>query len=141
MMAFFVRLADDYGPAISCFQKSFFRNIIALAIASAVLLLPGGGRGRGVAATRGIVCLLVARSAFGTAGIFANFKAISDIPIAEAMTLLTVPLVLRTYQGAYSTQWNLLMAASCIALAPVILLYLVSQKFIISGIMLGGIKG
>ena len=54
---------------------------------------------------------------------------------------LTVPLVLRTYQGAYSTQWNLLMAASCIALAPVILLYLVSQKFIISGIMLGGIKG
>ena len=54
---------------------------------------------------------------------------------------LTVPLVLRTYQGAYSTQWNLLMAASCIALAPVIFVYLVSQKFIISGIMLGGIKG
>ena len=54
---------------------------------------------------------------------------------------LTVPLVLRTYQGAYSTQWNLLMAASCIALAPVIFVYLISQKFIISGIMLGGIKG
>ena len=87
MMAFFVRLADDYGPAISCFQKSFFRNIIALAIAAAVLLLPGGGRRRGVAATGGIVCLLVARSVFGTAGIFANFKAISEIPIAEAMTL------------------------------------------------------
>lgn len=54
---------------------------------------------------------------------------------------LTVPLVLRTYQGAYSTQWNLLMAASCIALAPIIFVYLISQKFIISGIMLGGIKG
>ena len=87
MMAFFVRLADDYGPAVSCFQKSFFRNIIALAIASIVLMLPNGGRSRGVAATKGIVCLLVARSVFGTAGIFANFKAVSEIPIGEAMTL------------------------------------------------------
>lgn len=54
---------------------------------------------------------------------------------------MTVPLVLRSYKGNYSTQWHLLMAASCIALAPVVLLYIVSQKFIISGIMMGGIKG
>lgn len=54
---------------------------------------------------------------------------------------MTVPLVLRSYKGSYSTQWHLLMAASCIALAPVVLLYIVSQKFIISGIMMGGIKG
>lgn len=54
---------------------------------------------------------------------------------------MTVPLVLRSYNGSYSTQWHLLMAASCIALAPVVLLYIVSQKFIISGIMMGGIKG
>ena len=54
---------------------------------------------------------------------------------------MTVPLVLRSYKGNYSTQWHLLMAASCIALAPVVLLYIVSQKFIISGLMMGGIKG
>lgn len=54
---------------------------------------------------------------------------------------MTVPLVLRTFQGNYSTQWNLLMAASCIALLPVITLYIVSQRWIISGIMIGGIKG
>ena len=36
---------------------------------------------------------------------------------------------------------HLLMAAACIALAPVIVLYIACQKFIISGIMLGGIKG
>ena len=54
---------------------------------------------------------------------------------------MTVPLVLRIFKGNYSTQWNLLMAASCIALAPVVILYIFSQKFIISGIMMGGIKG
>lgn len=54
---------------------------------------------------------------------------------------MTVPLVLRMFQSNYTTQWHLLMAAACIALLPVILLYLVSQRYIISGIMLGGIKG
>lgn len=54
---------------------------------------------------------------------------------------MTVPLVLRMFQSSYSTRWHLLMAAACIALLPVILIYLVSQRYIISGIMLGGIKG
>lgn len=87
MMAFFVRLADDYGPAISCFQKSFFRNAIALAIALAVLVLPKKADGRRVETSFKVAMLLVARSVLGTAGIFANFKAISVIPIGEAMTL------------------------------------------------------
>lgn len=54
---------------------------------------------------------------------------------------MTVPIVLRMFQNSYTTRWNLLMAAACIALAPVIVLYIACQKFIISGIMLGGIKG
>lgn len=54
---------------------------------------------------------------------------------------MTVPLVLRIYQSEYVTKWNLLMAASCIALVPIIALYLFSQRYIISGIMLGGVKG
>ena len=33
LMALFVRLCDDFGGSVSCFQKSFFRNVIALAIA------------------------------------------------------------------------------------------------------------
>ena len=34
LMALFVRLCDDYGAPISSFQKSFFRNVVALAIAA-----------------------------------------------------------------------------------------------------------
>lgn len=54
---------------------------------------------------------------------------------------MTVPLVLRIFQSSYTTQWHLLMAAACIALMPVITLYIAAQRYIISGIMLGGIKG
>ena len=89
-MALFVRLCDDYGGEVSSFQKSFFRNAIALVIAVAVF-----ARSRsGAAATSPNLpssarswCALVLRSVFGLVGIFANFYALSRIPIGEAMTL------------------------------------------------------
>ena len=34
LMALFVRLCDDCGAPVSSFQKSFFRNAVALAIAA-----------------------------------------------------------------------------------------------------------
>ena len=38
LMAMFVRLCDDFGGPVSCFQKSLFRNLIALFIAAAVFV-------------------------------------------------------------------------------------------------------
>ena len=87
-MAFFVRLCDNYGSGISSFQKSFFRNFIALAIAAAVFLkgprrlTADGGRFGGKA-----LFALLLRSVSGCIGIFANFYALSKIPIADAMAL------------------------------------------------------
>ena len=89
LMALFVRLCDDYGAPVSSFQKSFFRNIVALAIASVVFLRT---RRTGAAARvaayplRGIGILLL-RSVVGTVGIFSNFYALSRITIAEGQTL------------------------------------------------------
>ena len=85
LMAFFVRLCDDYGGYVSCFQKSFFRNAIALVIALAVFARGRWAAGGGRQATG--LSLLTLRSVFGTVGIFANFYALSKIPIGEAMTL------------------------------------------------------
>ncbi len=85
LMAFFVRLCDDFGGPVSAFQKSFFRNAIALAIAFAVyaknrgLSLPSLGAKAWA--------LLFGRSLAGLVGIFGNFYALSRIPIGEAMTL------------------------------------------------------
>lgn len=86
LMAMFVRLCDDFGEPISSFQKSFFRNALALVLALVVFL-----RGRASVdlcrvSRRGWFALL-ARSVFGTIGIFSNFYALGRIPIAEGQTL------------------------------------------------------
>ena len=86
LMAMFVRLCDDYGGEISSFQKSFFRNAIALVIAAAVFFR-GRGAERSLPADAKSWGMLLGRSVFGLVGIFANFYALSKIPIGEAMTL------------------------------------------------------
>ena len=96
-MGMFVRLADDFGGAVSPFQKSFFRNIVAVAVAG-VLFLRACGRAaaRPSRSERGRVALprdrtgwaaLVWRSIFGTIGIFGNFYALSHIPLGDACML------------------------------------------------------
>ena len=89
MMGMFVRLTDDLGEPVSCFQKGFFRNLAALAIAAALFLPRGhGSQASGQASPwHSSFCLLLLRSVLGTAGIFLNFYAISRIPLADAMML------------------------------------------------------
>ncbi|NJM08363.1 carbohydrate ABC transporter permease [Candidatus Gracilibacteria bacterium] len=53
----------------------------------------------------------------------------------------TLPLMLASFQNGYTTQWSLLMAASAIALVPVMLVYLLAQRYFVEGIALTGLKG
>ena len=53
----------------------------------------------------------------------------------------TLPLMLDHFQGQYSSQYALIMAGSLIVLLPVLLIYIVNQKFITKGITLSGLKG
>lgn len=115
LMAMFVRLCDDYGGPVNCFQKSLFRNLIAFFIAAAVYARNHrrGVRRSSAQASRGergaltlpdtrtskhpntqtpgvppkAWFLMLGRSASGVLGIFGNFYALSIIPIGEAMTL------------------------------------------------------
>ena len=84
LMALCVRLCDDYGAAVSSFQKSFFRNVVALAIAATAFCRTGS---RTWLPNRRLAIPLVLRALLGTIGIFANFYALSHITIAEGQTL------------------------------------------------------
>lgn len=84
IMAACVRWCDDFGQAIPCFEKSFFRNAIAFVIAAFAFV-------RSPARTFSIGgiawTVLLSRCVMGTIGIFANFYALSKIPIADGQTL------------------------------------------------------
>ena len=54
---------------------------------------------------------------------------------------LTISLGLRSFQNLYSTQWHLLMAASTVAMLPVILIFFVGQRYFIQGVVFSGVKG
>jgi multiple sugar transport system permease protein len=53
----------------------------------------------------------------------------------------TLPLGLLSFMGLYSTQWGLLMAGSLMMILPMIIVFVIGQKWFISGIQLGALKG
>jgi arabinogalactan oligomer/maltooligosaccharide transport system permease protein len=53
----------------------------------------------------------------------------------------TWPLGLNDFIGNFQTQWGLYAAASVIITVPVVLMFLYSSKYLISGLTLGSVKG
>lgn len=54
--------------------------------------------------------------------------------------MATLPLVQYIFQSQFSTNYNLAFASYLMALAPMIVVYIFAQKWIISGVMKGSIK-
>ena len=54
---------------------------------------------------------------------------------------LTIPLNQMYFYGQYNQQWHLIMAGFVISTIPIAVFYLFMQKYIISGIMSGAVKG
>jgi len=61
--------------------------------------------------------------------------------MVQSQHLRTLPIGMLYFDGAYARQTNLIMAASVMNVIPLIILFVVSQKFIVKGIQLGGVKG
>jgi multiple sugar transport system permease protein len=49
--------------------------------------------------------------------------------------------MLNQFRGEYTVNWALMMAASAIAVIPVLIVYIVGQRYIIEGIAMTGLKG
>jgi multiple sugar transport system permease protein len=53
----------------------------------------------------------------------------------------TVALGLASFRGLFTTQWQLLMAATTVVILPVVALFFLLQRYFVRGIVLTGIKG
>ena len=53
----------------------------------------------------------------------------------------TVPLGLAQFSGQAGTQWNLMMAASVLAMLPTVLLVILLQKHLVRGLLVTGLGG
>ncbi|MEL6149807.1 MAG: carbohydrate ABC transporter permease [Chloroflexota bacterium] len=55
--------------------------------------------------------------------------------------LRTLPLGLTAFQGEYSSQWNLLMSGSVVTILPLVIIYILLQRYITEGIATTGLRG
>ncbi len=58
--------------------------------------------------------------------------------VTNSMEMRTITVGLQTFIGRNNIQWHLLMAAAVISLLPVLILYLVAQKWIVEAVSLSG---
>ncbi|MCV4234345.1 carbohydrate ABC transporter permease [Virgibacillus sp. LDC1] len=82
---------------------------------------------------------LSALGIFTFLGMWNNF--FNPLIFLSSTDKFTVPMMLNLYRGMYATDWTLMMAGASIALIPVLIVYIIGQKYIIEGVTLSGIKG
>ena len=92
------------------------------------------------------VILPLSIPALATAGIMEFMYRWNDLmgPLIYLSSTLKYPLSLglANFRAAYSaTPWNLLMAASLVAVLPPLLLFFFAQKYFIQGIVISNTKG
>ncbi len=91
------------------------------------------------------LALPLARPALATATIFTFLNSWDEYPIALTMINntehATLPLAIANFQGQHATQWGLVFAASLIAVIPVIIVFLVFQRYFVQGLTAGAVKG
>ena len=90
------------------------------------------------------VVLPLSRPAVVTAAIFAFIAAWNEYIVA--LTLMTdadmkpLTVAITSYVTAYVQHWNLLFAASLLAIVPVIVLFAVIEPYLVSGLTAGSVK-
>ena len=77
--------------------------------------------------------------------LFNFMQAWQEFPVAYRIVtndvLWTWPLGIKAMQGQFQTEWGMYAAGSVLIMLPVVLLFLYSAKWLVSGLTLGSVKG
>ncbi len=91
------------------------------------------------------IILPLARPALAAVVIFAFLGAWNNflwpLVVVDSESLKTLPLGIVEFEGQFTVQWNLLMAGASLSLIPVLVVYVLAQRWIVEGIALTGQGG
>ncbi len=91
------------------------------------------------------IIMPLAKPAIATLTTFAFLHSWNDfmwpLMVVDRLALKTLPIGLAHFQDSYTAQYHLLMAASVIVMAPVLVVFLVGQRYFVRGIAMSGLKG
>jgi arabinogalactan oligomer / maltooligosaccharide transport system permease protein len=91
------------------------------------------------------IVLPLAKPAVAVTALFSFMTAWNEFIIAATFMnredMYTIPVGLRFFVGGFSQQWGYFAAGSIIAAIPVMLLFLFLQKYLVSGLTAGAVKG
>jgi len=91
------------------------------------------------------VALPAARPAIAVTALFAFMSAWNEFILAATLlgreSAFTLPVVLQSYIGEYDTAWGAFAAGAILVSVPVMGLFYVAQRQLLSGLTAGGVKG
>jgi multiple sugar transport system permease protein len=61
--------------------------------------------------------------------------------VTNSENMRTIPVALAAFQGQFSTDWQLLMAAAVVAMLPILVVFVLAQRQFIEGITVTGLGG
>ncbi|MCV2367727.1 carbohydrate ABC transporter permease [Roseateles oligotrophus] len=90
------------------------------------------------------IVLPLLKPALGTLGLITFIASwnnfIGPLIVMRSPDMYTLPLALRSLQSPVDTEWGALMAGSAIATLPLIILFVLSSRQLISGLTVGAVK-
>ena len=85
---------------------------------------------------------LPAMATFAIFAFMASWNAfLWPLVIVSSQDLMTLPVGLSNLHGQYSTAWNLVMAGATVSVIPILIVYVLAQRYVIRGVTLSGLKG
>lgn len=91
------------------------------------------------------VALPAARPAIAVTSLFAFMSAWTEFILAATLlgreSAFTLPVVLQSYVGEYDANWGAFAAGAILVSVPVMILFYIAQRQLISGLTAGGVKG
>jgi len=91
------------------------------------------------------VILPVARVGLIATGVYIFLMAWDELLFAWVLTtsadVATIPVGIRLYVGNYQNRYDLLMAAGCVTTLPVLIMFFGLQKYFVTGMTAGAVKG